>query len=73
MLSDPSNPHVFFDVKIGNGEPQRIEFELFKHIVPKTAENFRALCTGEKGKTAEDKPLHYKNTVFHRLIAGFMI
>ena len=40
---------VFFDVTIGDAAPQRITFELYAADVPKTAENFRALCTGEKG------------------------
>jgi peptidyl-prolyl isomerase D len=49
-------------------------FELFKDIVPKTAENFRALCTGEKGVSEiVGKPLHYKGCPFHRIIKGFMI
>ncbi|XP_019390083.1 PREDICTED: peptidyl-prolyl cis-trans isomerase D isoform X1 [Crocodylus porosus] len=52
----------------------RIVFELFADIVPKTAENFRALCTGEKGLgLTTGKPLHYKGCPFHRIIKKFMI
>ena len=65
---NPQNPKVFLDVKIGEAEPKRIEIELFKEKVPKTAENFRCLCTGEKGEN-----LTYKNCTFHRVIKNFMI
>jgi peptidyl-prolyl isomerase D len=67
------NPICFFDVSIGGKPIGRITFELYSSKVPKTAENFRALCTGEKGATADGKPLHYKGCIFHRIIKGFMI
>lgn len=65
---------VYFDVKIGDEDAGRIVMGLFGETVPKTADNFRALCTGEKGKSPQSgKPLHYKNSIFHRCIPGFMI
>ncbi|GAA5804668.1 peptidyl-prolyl cis-trans isomerase A1 [Helicostylum pulchrum] len=61
-----SNPRVFFDVA-ANGSPLgRIVMELRADVVPKTAENFRALCTGEKG-------FGYKGCTFHRVITEFML
>lgn len=67
------NPLVFFNVSFDGGPPQRIVMELFSDIVPRTAENFRALCTGEKGVgVSTSKPLHYKGCIFHRIIKGFM-
>lgn len=50
----------------------RIVIELFKHTVPVTAENFRALCTGERGNGQLGKPLHYKGSFFHKLVPYFM-
>lgn len=67
------NPHVFFDISIGDKPSGRIVMELFADSVPKTAENFRALCTGEKGTGKSGKPLHFKNSVFHRVIPQFML
>jgi len=66
-------PRVFFDVTIGGRPAGRIVFELYNDIVPKTAENFRALCTGEKGVGNAGKPLHYKGSPFHRIIKSFMV
>jgi peptidylprolyl isomerase len=62
---------VFFDVSIGGQPAGRIEFELFANT-PITSENFRALCTGEKGVGKSGKPLHYKGSGFHRVITQFM-
>lgn len=63
---------VFFDVTVGGKPAGRITMELYNDITPKTAENFRALCTGEKGVGASGKPLHYKGSKFHRVIPNFM-
>ncbi|KAI7886785.1 hypothetical protein K492DRAFT_203049 [Lichtheimia hyalospora FSU 10163] len=61
-----SNPKVFFEVSAAGAPLGRITFELFNDTVPKTAENFRALCTGEKG-------FGYKDSIFHRVIPQFML
>jgi len=71
-VKDESNPRVYFDIEIGGKKIGRITMELFLNKVPKTAENFRALCTGEKGMGKSGKPLHYKGSTFHRIIPGFM-
>uniref|UniRef100_A0A8C2ETG4 Peptidyl-prolyl cis-trans isomerase n=1 Tax=Cyprinus carpio TaxID=7962 RepID=A0A8C2ETG4_CYPCA len=60
-----SNPVVFFDIAADNEPLGRVTFELNADVVPKTAENFRALCTGEHG-------FGYKGSIFHRVIPQFM-
>lgn len=67
-----ANPKVFFDMTIGGNPAGKIVMELYADTTPKTAENFRALCTGEKGVGKFGKPLHYKGSSFHRVIPGFM-
>lgn len=67
-----ANPVVFFDITIGGAVAGRIEMTLRADVCPKTAENFRALCTGEKGMGKAGKPLHFKGSSFHRVIPDFM-
>lgn len=64
---------TYFDISIGNEPQGRVIFELFTDLTPKTAENFRALCTGEKGIGQSGKQLHFKGCPFHRIIKNFMI
>merc|ERR1712146_809750 len=55
----------FFEMSVGGAPAGKIEFEMYDDTVPKTVENFRALCMGEKG-------FGYKGSKFHRVIPGFM-
>jgi len=72
MESGTNRPITYFDITIGDKPIGRIVFSLFSDLVPKTAENFRALCTGEKGIGQSGKPLSYQGSGFHRIIKGFM-
>ena len=61
---------AFMDISIGGMEAGRLEFNLFGNVAPRTVENFRCLCTGEKGIGLQGKPLHYEGCTFHRIVAS---
>ena len=62
-------PRVWLDVSIGGVRSGRLVLELFADRVPRTAENFRCLCTGEKGLSPRTGlPLCYRGSTFHRLL-----
>uniref|UniRef100_A0ABM5FZ24 E3 SUMO-protein ligase RanBP2 n=1 Tax=Pogona vitticeps TaxID=103695 RepID=A0ABM5FZ24_9SAUR len=64
-LSKETNPVVYFEISADDEPLGHVTIELFSNIVPRTAENFRALCTGEKG-------FGFRNSVFHRIIPDFI-
>ncbi|TFK61282.1 hypothetical protein BDN72DRAFT_849843 [Pluteus cervinus] len=69
-MSSTTRPIVFMDVNIGETPAGRIKMELFSDVVPKTAENFRQLCTGEY--RVNSRPQGYKGATFHRIVPNFM-
>ncbi|KIM41336.1 hypothetical protein M413DRAFT_445361 [Hebeloma cylindrosporum] len=71
-MATPQRPITYFDIKIGDKAAGRIIFSLYNDLVPKTAENFRQLCTGEAGIGKSGKLLSYKGSRFHRVIKAFM-
>jgi cyclophilin family peptidyl-prolyl cis-trans isomerase len=70
MKIEPERPFVYFDVSIGQSKVGRIVFQLFSDLAPLATENFINLC---HGTVINDRPLGYKNTVFHRVIKNFII
>jgi hypothetical protein len=66
-MAAAATTQVFFDISIGGQPAGRITFNLFGGVVPKTVENFRCLCTGEKGVGISGKPLHFRGSIFHRV------
>jgi cyclophilin family peptidyl-prolyl cis-trans isomerase len=68
---DESNPKVYMDIRVGTRDTIKIVIELFKGLAPKTAENFRCLCTGEKS-TGVNK-LYYGGFRFYKLIKGYIL
>jgi len=65
LVAELSKDIVYFNVSASDEPLGRITMEMFANIVPRTAENFRALCTGEKG-------FGFKNTTFHRIVSDFI-
>lgn len=73
-MTKKKNPLVFMDVSIDGDPVKRMVFELFHDVAPKTAENFRALCTGERGISSNTgKLLHYKGSFFHQIMKGSIV
>ncbi|CAM9147032.1 unnamed protein product [Ectocarpus sp. 4 AP-2014] len=81
--ANTKNPRVFLDIEIADATGAksrlakgknvgRITLELFENAVPRTAENFRALCTGEKPRGSSGFPLSFLGNIFHRIVPNFM-
>ncbi|KAH9020035.1 peptidyl-prolyl cis-trans isomerase Cpr7 [Lactarius pseudohatsudake] len=72
-MSETTRSITYFDISIAGQPAGRVVFQLYNDLVPRTADNFRALCTGEKGVGISGKPLWFKDSGFHRVIKKFMI
>ncbi|GAU15109.1 hypothetical protein TSUD_08470, partial [Trifolium subterraneum] len=73
-MAKKKNPMVFMNVSIDGDPGEIMVFELYYDVAPKTAENFRALCTGERGVSPNTgKPLHYKGSFFHQIVKGSIV
>lgn len=64
------HPHCYMDIAVGDAPAQRVVFELYAETCPKTCENFRALCTGEKGTSDSGLKLNYAGSPIHRVVKG---
>ena len=72
LLASPACPRVFLELSVGGTRAGRVEIALRADVAPRTCDNFRALCTGERGVGSRGQRLHLKGTPFHRIIPGFM-
>ena len=72
-MSAPANPRVFLEIGIDGASVGKLIIELYADKVPRTAENFRMLCTGEKGVGRSGAKLCYKDCKFHKAVSGYLI
>jgi len=71
VIRSKTNPVIFFDISVGTNKVGRLKIELFADVAPRTAENFRQMCTGEF--LVNGKPTGYKNCIFHRITKDMRI
>ncbi|XP_048210478.1 probable inactive peptidyl-prolyl cis-trans isomerase-like 6 [Perognathus longimembris pacificus] len=70
FLKDTKHDFVFLDICIGTSPTGRLVFELYCDVCPKTCENFLVLCTGKAGFSESGIKLHYKDSIFHRIVSN---
>ena len=73
ISSETITHKVVFEISVEGEVKGEITIGLFGNTVPKTTNNFRALCTGENGVGTSGKKLHFVGSGFHRIIPSFMI